>query len=263
MAIANIEFYSDCLKRNVTFKALLPTDTDGKDNPHYSRPMKTLVLLHGYCGMCADWIWNSQIMDISNRYNLCVLLPSGENSFYLDGKETGRKYGTFVGEELLAFARKTFGISQKREDTFVGGFSMGGFGAIHLGLQFNHNFGKLFGFSAAMLVYGIKDMKPGTDNGVANYDYYKLMFGDLDKLEESENNPEVLVRKIRENQDDMPGIYLACGTEDFLIHSNQRFADFLTGQQVAYTFEKGPGYHNYDFWNRYLEPAVKCLLEIG
>ena len=147
MAIANIEFYSDCLKRNVTFKALLPTDTDGKDNPHYSRPMKTLVLLHGYCGMCADWIWNSQIMDISNRYNLCVLLPSGENSFYLDGKETGRKYGTFVGEELLAFARKTFGISQKREDTFVGGFSMGGFGAIHLGLQFNHNFGKLFGFA--------------------------------------------------------------------------------------------------------------------
>ena len=39
-------------------------------------------------------------------------------------------------------------------------------------------------------------MKPGENNGVANYDYYRNCFGDLDKLIESNNNPETLVKKI-------------------------------------------------------------------
>ena len=30
-------------------------------------------------------------------------------------------------------------------------------------------------------------------NDIADYDYYTQIFGDLDKLDESENNPEYLV----------------------------------------------------------------------
>lgn len=260
MALANVEFFSNSLCRCVTFKAIIPTDADGRDNPNFNRPMKTLVLLHGYCGMCSDWIWNSQIMDIANRYNICVLLPSGENSFYLDGKATGRKYATFVGEELLSFARKTFGLSDRREDTFVGGFSMGGFGAIHLALQFNRTFSRLFAFSSALLVHGIKDMKPGSDNGVANYEYYELMFGELDKLEESDNNPEALVQKLVQRGEAIPKMYMACGTEDHLIHSNRRLSEFFKEQGVQVVFKESAGQHNYVFWNEYLEPAVKWLL---
>lgn len=260
MAIGTFEFFSNCLRRNVTFKIILPNDVDGSNNEHYKRPMKTLYLLHGYCGMCADWIWQSAIVDIAGRYNLCVVLPSGENSFYLDGRETGRQYGTFTGQELVDYARKTFTLSQRREDTFVGGFSMGGFGAIHIGLKYNHTFSKLFAFSSALIVHGIKDMQPGSDNGVANYDYYKMVFGDLAEIESNESNPEELVRRILSRGDVMPEIYMACGGEDYLLKENKRFAAFLTEQKVDVDFKESPGFHNYDFWNQYLEPAVKWLV---
>ena len=260
MALANIEFYSDCLRRCVTCKVVIPTDVNGADNPAYSRPMKTLVLLHGYSGMCSDWIWNSQIMDVSNRYNLCVIMPSGENSFYLDGKETGRAYATFVGEELLAFAGKTFGLSEKREDTYIGGFSMGGFGAIYLAFRFPDTFSKLFALSSALIMHEVMEMQPGSHNGVANYDYFKLMFGEPTALKNSMNNPEFLAKEIQKNGKVMPGIYMACGTEDFLLKENRAFDAFLTEQNIAHVYQESAGAHDYNFWNTYLEPAVKWLL---
>lgn len=266
MALANIEFYSNCLCRCVTFKAIIPTDANaldenGQTKPEYQRTMKTLVLLHGYSAMCSDWIWNSQVMDIANRYNLCVLLPSGENSFYLDGKETGRQYATFVGEELLAFARKTFRLSDKKEDTYIGGFSMGGFGAIHLGLQFADTFQKVFALSSALIMHEVMDMKPGSHNGVANYDYFKLMFGEPELLAQSENNPEAQIRMLQEKNHEVPPIYMACGTQDFLLKENRSFAQYLDENKVEHIYEESEGNHNYEFWNRYLEPAVKWLLE--
>lgn len=260
MAIGTFEFFSNCLRRNVTFKIILPNDVDAGNNEHYKHPMKTLYLLHGYCGMCADWIWNSSVLDMAGRYNLCIVLPSGENSFYLDGKETGRQYGTFTGQELVNYTRKTFGLSSQREDTFIGGFSMGGFGAIHVGLKFNHTFSKLFAFSSALIVHGIKDMQPGTENGVANYDYYKMVFGELSQLENSESNPEELVRRIISRKDVMPKIFMACGEEDFLLEANKRFAAFLSEQGVEAVYKESPGYHNYEFWNQYLEQAVKWMV---
>lgn len=260
MALANIEFFSNNLCRWVTFKAIIPTDANGQDNPEYNRPMKTLVLLHGYSAMCADWIWNSQIVDISNRYNMCVLLPSGENSFYLDGKETGRQYATFIGDELLNFAKKTFPLSDKKEDTYIGGFSMGGFGAIHLGLQFADTFGGLFALSSALIMHEVMEMKPGSHNGVANYDYFKLMFGEPAQLAESENNPEAQILKLQEQKHEIPAIYMACGTEDFLLKENRSFVDFLKEHKVEHVYEEGEGNHNYEFWNRHLEPAIKFLL---
>ena len=47
MALYSIDFYSECLRRGVTFKVILPNDVNGEGNSHYTRPMKTLMLLNG------------------------------------------------------------------------------------------------------------------------------------------------------------------------------------------------------------------------
>ncbi len=260
MAYIKMEHFSDCLRRTVSFRLLLPNDVDGKDNPHYDRPMKTLYLLHGYCGRSTDWIWNSAVSNIANRYNICIVLPDGENSFYLDGAATGRKYATFIGEELPAYISRTFHLSSKKEDVFVGGFSMGGFGAIHTALRYEETFGKLFAFSSALINYEIEKMQPGYDNGVANYEYYSLMFGEPEKLRTSENNPEELIKRLLSDKKSIPGIYMACGTEDFLLQRNREFHTFLQEQKVEHTYVESTGCHDFEFWNRYLEPAVKWLL---
>ena len=152
MAICTIEFFSNKLRQFTTFKAILPNDLPPEmvaGNPHFQRPMQTLILLHGYSGSETDWLYNTQISALAGRYNLAILCPNGGNSFYLDGPETGRQYGAFVGEELPDYAARLFGLSRDRADTFIGGFSMGGFGAIHTALQYPERFSKVISFSAA------------------------------------------------------------------------------------------------------------------
>ena len=264
MALIQVNFYSTSLMRNVTYHMILPNDLPAdmkKGNVHYDREMKTLYLLHGYSGSTMDWLLGSLAQEVAGKYNLAIVMPSGENSFYLDGKGTGRAYGRFVGEEIVSYTNRVFGLSSKREDTLIGGLSMGGFGAIHTGLKYHDTFGSIIGLSSALIVNSIMNKEEGYSNEIADYDYYVSVFGDLSKLENSENNPEYLVKKLVKEGKQIPAIFMACGTEDFLIEENREFYRFLKENNVEVTYKESPGVHNWDFWNEYLEPSIKWALE--
>jgi len=266
MALFQTSFYSKALSKITNCEVLLPNDVHPgmiAGNEHYKREMKTLYLLHGYSGLSKDWLLGSNIQELSVKYNLAVVMPSGDNSFYLDGKGTGKAYCQFVGQELVEYMRKTFGLSEKKEDTCIGGFSMGGFGAIHTGLAYPDTFGKIIALSSALITHKMKDITPGFDNGLADYDYYVSVFGDLTKIEESVNNPEYLLRRLKEEGKDIPFIFMACGTEDFLIEDNRAFHQFLLQQKVDVHYLESQGIHNWTFWNQYLEPAIEWLLLQG
>lgn len=263
MSLLQVNTYAMALSRITTFHVLLPNDLPPemkKDNPHYDRPVKTLYLLHGFSANHMDWMLGSQIQELSGKYNLAVVMPSGENSFYLNGKGTGRAYETYTAVELVNYCRNTFGLSDKKEDTFIGGLSMGGFGALHTALKYPETFGKVFALSSALIVNEIKKMKPGSKNVMADYDYYFQTFGELDKLDHSENNPEYVVEERLKKGDTIQPVYMACGTEDFLINENHEFRDFLIGHGVALTYKESTGVHDWKFWNEYLEPAIVWAL---
>lgn len=262
MAFSQFDFFSNTLKKVVSFNILLPNDCFVdmiKGNTNYNRDTKILMLLHGYSGNNKDWLLDSKIQQLSIRYNMAVILPSGENSFYLDG-DMG-KYGTFVGEELINYVRKTFNLSTNKNDTYVGGLSMGGFGAIHIALKYNDTFSKAFALSSALIIHDIKNKDEGFSNGVADYSYYRSVFGDLDKLEKSENNPEELIRRLKRDNEEIPSIFMACGKQDFLIEQNRDFYKFLVDNQVNVDYKEEDGIHNWDFWNKYLEPSIEWLLK--
>lgn len=77
---------------------------------------------------------------------------------------------------------------------------MGGFGAIHTALKYPKRFGKMFGLSSAMIQYDIAGMKPGEKNEIADYDYYLQVFGNLEHLDTSENNPDYLIREKKKEE---------------------------------------------------------------
>ena len=263
MSLIHVEYYSMAPAGQTDFYVALPNDVPdfmGSMNPNYQRPMKTLVLLHGYSGTSSDWVTGSSIRELSTTYNIAVIMPNGRNSFYLDKEMTGEAYATFVGEELLAFARKTFGLSDKAEDTFIGGYSMGGFGALRTGLKYSHNYGKIVALSSALIVNQLKDMTPDMQNPMANYAYYERTFGDLKTAAERDCNPEVLIKEKLAKGEPIPPIYMACGTEDMLVETNKAFDAFLTEHQVAHEYKTSPGMHNWAFWNEYLEPSLRWLL---
>ncbi len=264
MAIFKTDFYSKCLTKQMNVNVIIPNDLLPdmiQGNEHYNRNMKTLYLLHGYSGSSNDWITGTNVQEMASKYNLAVVMPSGDNSFYLDAKGRGREYCQYVGKELVEYMNKTFGFSDKKEDTFIGGLSMGGFGAIHTGLYFPNTFSKLVGLSSALIIHNIKNIKEDYTDDIADYDYYESVFGDLDKLVESDNNPEHLIHKLKREGKEIPPIYMACGTEDFLIEENRLFYNFLKEEEVEVEYVETPGIHDWAFWNKFLEPSIQWLLK--
>lgn len=263
MAIFHGGYFSDALRRNVSFSIYLPNDVAPEyRTPYFDRPAQTLFLLHGFTGTGDDWMRDTSIVSLASQYNLALVCPSGENSFYLNSTATGRSYETFVGQELVAYVRSTFGLSSRREDTFIGGISMGGFGAIHTGLAYPETFSKIISLSAALITHKVAAMKPGDNDidGFANYDYYRLTFGDPETLLESRNNPETLVRELLAAKKELPALYLAIGTEDFLYEDNQIFRRFLEAQGYPFEYREGPGMHDYDFWNPQIVSSLRWLM---
>lgn len=155
MASFLVNFVSQSLSRTVTINVILPTDKmyfPGMPQREEGKPFKTLYLLHGVIGNYTDWLHGTRIQRWAEENDLAVVMPSGDNAFYVDQPWNCNYYGKFIGEELVDFTRKTFPLSHKREDTYIAGLSMGGYGAIRNGLKYHETFGCIGALSSALVV---------------------------------------------------------------------------------------------------------------
>ncbi|MCF0115946.1 MAG: hypothetical protein HUJ56_11375 [Erysipelotrichaceae bacterium] len=264
MSTLSIRYRSNALNCQTEFYVHLPDKTIPPwflDNPHYKRPVKVLILLHGFSGDCTDWLYNAPVADFCLKYNLAVVMPTGGLGFYLDQEATGKKTATFIGEELVQYLRDTFNIGHHKEDVIIGGFSMGGFGALHTALAYPNTFSAVLACSSALIQHQLKTFTPDMPAVMANYQYYVDTFGDLQKAEESDYNPEVLFLKNKENNIKNPIIYMACGLQDFLINENKAFYEFLTKNEADVKFEVGDGVHHWDFVVPHAYAGLDYLLD--
>ena len=260
MAIIEVNFISKCLMRTVTFNAIIPVDKFGPQAENAEqKPLKTLYLLHGIFGNYTDWVNGTRIQAWAEANDLAVIMPSGENRFYLDDEKSGELYGEFIGKELVEFTRKLFPLSDKREDTFIAGLSMGGYGAIRNGLKYAENFGCVIGLSAALVHDTWKDADNSAPIFTFRRNYYEAIFGEYDKVKGSDKDPKALLLKLKEEGRPVPKMYLCCGTEDDLVTVNRDFRDFLNENGVDLTYVEGPGKHDWVFWDTYIKKVRDWL----
>lgn len=259
MAYYKIKLYANSLNRHTTFEMFIPNDIR-EDIPHEDtiygkRKMKALFLLHGYTGSADNWVPEY----LAEKYNFAVIIPNGENSFWLDGLSTGHKFCSFIGEELVNYIRKTFCLAMNSDETYIMGLSMGGFGALHTAFTYPETFGKTAAMSSALIVHEVAKLKEGEDNGVANYYYYRECFGDLEKVESSDNNPEVLVKRLKDEGKTIPEILMCCGTEDFLLENNRQMHSYLDSIGVNHKYYESKGNHDMNFWDEYVVKFIEMM----
>ncbi len=264
MAIFRISFMAETLGRTVPLTVILPTDkVYFGDMPRREpgKPYKTLYLLHGILGDDTDWLYGTRIARWAAEKDLCVVMPSGENMFYVDQPDTGNRFGEFIGRELVEFTRKTFPLSHKREDTYIGGLSMGGYGAMRNGLKYSDTFGAIIGLSSAFLVdESLMIVNPNPTFPSDRQEYKKAVFGqDLEAAIASDKNPYVLIRQHLEQKKEIPAIFMACGKDDFLLSKNQKFVSFLRENNVPVHYVEAPGNHEWDFWDTHIKEALEWL----
>ena len=262
MAFSTMNFFSKALMRTVTINVVIPTDKvvfPGMPAPE-KKPFKTLYLLHGILGNYTDWVNGTRIQALANDKNLCVVMPSGDNKFYCDSEISGDNYGKFIAEDLVEFIRDTFNVSHKREDTFIGGLSMGGFGSFVNGLRNPDTFSCICALSSALIKEKILTAPVEKGRDFFTRRQYETLFG-VDRIEDyagSVNDYEALAEGLK-NADNKPKIYMACGTEDSLYDANVAFKDKLVADGFDVTWECGPGVHNWAFWDAYIEKALNWL----
>ena len=261
MASGRMEFHAETIMQHANFSFVLPNDVnmpEVQDLRYYDRPPKTLILLHGLTGTDTDWLYGGVAQEMAIQYNLAVFMPTAGNNFYLDRGYPGGNWGSYVGEEFPAYIRKVFGYAQTREDTLIGGLSMGGYGAIHTALAFPETFSGCVALSSALRIH---HFAAGSNDGIIPTPMMRSIFGDPAELERSDKNPEEQIRRLLAVGTPLPKLYFACGTEDTLVDPNREFRDFLRAQGVAFTYEEGPGEHNWTFWNTYLPKGLEAVLK--
>ena len=261
MALIRVDFFSKALMRTVTINAVVPTDkmVFGSTEPPKPKKYKTLYLLHGIFGNYTDWVTGTRIQAWAQDKDLVVIMPSGENKCYVDNEKSGDMFGKFIGEELVDFTRRTFPLSDKREDTFIGGLSMGGYGAIRNGLKYHDTFGAICDLSSALILEGVYKSEYQEKWSIGSRHYYEGLFGDIDKLPGSDKDYNALAKKVAEEGKNIPKIYMACGTEDNLVKANDAFSKYLTELGIEHTYETGPGVHNWVFWDTYIAKVLDWL----
>ena len=257
MAILSCNFFSKSLGRMISFQAVIPTMcfTDML-NPHsepYAKQesFQTLYLLHGIGGNDTDWLVGSRVAHYAEEHNIVVIMPAGENSFYTDNNNTDR-YGEFIGKELVEVTRRMFNLSHEREKTYIGGLSMGGYGALRNGLKYNDTFGKIIALSPALVANDAIKSTNESFWAFGKRDYFERIFGDLDKLEGSDLDIFALALKNARNTQ----IYFACGTEDTLLSKSRELRDFLEKNNIPFEYEEGTGGHDWKFWDTYIEKGI-------
>ncbi|NLJ41971.1 MAG: esterase family protein [Clostridiales bacterium] len=254
MAFIQCDFFSEVLGLSSSMNVILPQWTKGQIGMRSSRvgdKHPVLYLLHGYSDDHTIWGRRTSIERYVSPLGLAVVMPAVNKSFYTD-MEKGDRYWTFISEELPSIVRSFFPISDRREDNFVAGLSMGGYGAFKLALRHPDR------FSAAASLSGVLDIVERAEN-TDLLGSLENVFGSAEKVKGSENDLLYLAERVAKSNGNKPMLYQCCGTEDFLYRNNIAFRDKVRELGLDLTYEEEPGTHEWGYWDKKIQSVLKWL----
>lgn len=250
MALLSCRFFSETLGLSTSMTVILPEQTTaqiGMSGKSGGTLHKTLYLLHGLSDDDTIWTRRTSVERYVSEYGIAVVMPNVHRSFYTD-MEYGGDYWKFLTEELPAKARSFFPLSGAREDNFVAGLSMGGYGSFKWALSYPERFAAAGSFSGAL------DMASHVRNDPRTFE---LIFGGKDIAGTDADLMALLKRPAAGGQ--RPLLYQSCGTEDFLYQGNLAFRDACLKSEYELTYTDGPGDHTWAYWDEHIQHFLKWL----
>ncbi len=250
MAFLQVQFFSETLRVMSTVHVILP---EGKGRDPGEELPRVLYLLHGYSDDHSAWMRRTGVERYAEGHDLAIVMPAVNHSFYCN-EACGERYWDYVSDELPQTMHRFFRLSHRREDTFVAGLSMGGYGAMKLALTYPERFGAAGCFSGAVDVADSSRYSPERQAEKAR------VFGPLDKIAGSDNDLFRLMEK-NAGAPQKPRLYVSCGTGDFLYDQYLRFVPALRKKGWDVTdYEKPEEVHCWRFWDEEIEKFIPWML---
>ena len=232
---------------------------------------QTLYLLHGGIGDNSDYVNLTNIVRYADENRIAVVMPSAYNHFYIDDPH-GPRYWKYVSEELPEVCQTFFPLSDQPADNFVAGLSMGGYGAMKMGVMRCERFAAVLCMSgAAFAPDKIKDFQkrvPRAPRAAGDPDImpmipFDTIFGDLDQFKGGPEDVWHAARLNVEQGKELPKFFFTVGDVDFAREDVENAYQYLTSLGYETFFELVPGYgHEWDFWDLTLKKALDGWLPI-
>ncbi len=241
---------------NTSMNILLPQKTQGNIGVAEAKVEErcpVLFLLHGMSDDHTIWQRRTTVeLDVDWR-GMAVVMPTTYLGWYTD-IENGPQYRRFVGEELPKICRRLFPIlSDRREDTYIAGNSMGGYGALAIAMTYPETFSVTAPLSGAFDPRFLYTMW-------GSVDYFAELYGDSKLFEGSDNDLWHLTEQRVKAGGKLPKIYFWCGSEDFLIDYNRKMHEHLTAIGYPHVYKESPGDHSWGHWSREIE-NILCYID--
>lgn len=252
-----VNFESKLVGKNLPYNVVLPTRYQASPTTRYP----VLYLLHGLTGHYTDWPTRTNVSDYAAQYGLIIVTPEGNDGWYTDSAGVpADKYESYILEELIPDVDKRYRTIQARYGRAIAGLSMGGYGALKLGLKFPGTFvfaGSMSGALAASAWAASELKDPGPiRNSVLS------VFGATGSETRKANDIFQIVRDMSAGRvAALPYLYLDCGTEDGLLSDNQKFAGLLREKKIPHEYRELPGNHSWAYWDQQVQEVLKIAAQ--
>jgi len=265
--VMKLNFHSLELGIHTKVNIILPTDRNPQFVKRERELFQVLWLLHGGSDDCNDYIQNTNVVRYALENKIAVILPEDNNAFYTDGYiQNGGKYFSYLTDELVRMCRSILPLSNKREDNFIAGHSMGSGGAMKCAML------RPDLYSAALIMSGSgMRMHRPEDQWVAGF-LEKVVndedISDYPAVEDPKRDVQMAIPFYNILRDPgkkaaLPKFYFTCGGDDFLIDDVHKAFRFYDKMGLDYFYEEVPGYqHEWDFWDLSLRKALKDWLPL-
>lgn len=230
MIVATIEFMSQALWRQVTYTALVPEPANAGPGPY-----PVLYLLHGGNQNHTAWLHYSRLLHYARDLPFIIILPDGAQSRWANGGSPFTAYEDFLVDELAAHVRHVFPATSGK--WAIGGNSMGGFGAVRLGLKYSERFFSIWSHSGGF----------PTATTLAPHWYWSGSAEDLDCY--------ALIEKV--DPQTIALLTFDCGIDDHLLEANRAFHRFLVERHIPHTYNEHPGGHTWEYWDAHIQEALQ------
>jgi S-formylglutathione hydrolase FrmB len=252
VALLRCDFFSDVLEVGTSMTVLLPQATEAQigvsptRDDASARGFPVLYLLHGLSDDSTAWQRFTSVERYAAEAGVAVVMPQVQRSFYAD-EVRGARYWSFLSEELPRVVGAFFAVSQRREDTFVAGLSMGGYGALKWALRQPERFAAAASLSGALDVVGLSRLPGRRDL--------------FDRVFDGPPGPgdDVFALLAGATPSSLPSLFVGCGTEDELYGSNVRFVDQARTAGIDVHVDFRPGEHEWGLWDATVRDVLAWL----
>lgn len=274
MAVLDVHFHSDALQVSTAMTVILPEHPrtliglggGGAQAPDDPAGPPLLYLLHGLSDDESIWLRRTSIDRYAAEKGLAVVMPRAGRSFYQD-EAHGSAYWTFLSEELPEVVHRFLRVSTRREDTFVAGLSMGGYGAMRWALSHPDRFAAAASLSGALdLAARAGDLSGGAlSGGGLDADSPFLDFAPdvRDRVFDGHFTPggdnDLLALLGRSDASALPALWVSCGRQDELLSHSEHFVAAARAAGADPHVEYPDGVHEWGLWDTQVRRVLDWL----